>query len=92
MNKGELKKLRTLKATKKMMEMAANDAIKREITGAWSYSHVRESYKYGLYMRCQTLNGILKVAFFLAEHMRMGAVLPAYELFVNKETGEFLSA
>ena len=64
MNKGELKKLRTLKATKKMMEMAANDAIKREITGAWSYSHVRESYKYGLYMRCQTLNGILKVAFF----------------------------
>lgn len=91
MKKGELKKLRTLKATKKMMEMAANDTIKRERVGAWAYSSVRESYKYGLYMRCQVLNGILKVAFFLPEHMRMGAVLPVYELFINKETGEFLT-
>lgn len=91
MKKGELKKLRTLKATKKMMEMAANDTIKRERVGAWAYSSVRESYKYGLYMRCQILNGILKVAFFLPEHMRMGAVLPVYELFINRETGEFLT-
>lgn len=91
MKKGELKKLRTLKATKKMIEMAANDTIKMERVGAWAYSRVRESYKYGLYMRCQTLNGILKVAFFLTEHMRMGADLPAYELFINRETGEFLT-
>lgn len=91
MKKGELLKLRTLKATKKMMKMAENDSIRREKVGTWAYSYVRESYKYGLYMRCQILNGILKVAFFLAEHMRMGAVLPAYELFINKETGEFLT-
>ena len=91
MKKSELKKLRTLKATKKMMKIAANDTIKKELVGTWAYSRVRESYKYGLYMRCQTLNGILKVAFFLAEHMRIGAALPAYELFINKETGEFLT-
>lgn len=91
MKKSELKKLRTLKATKKMMKMAAEDTIKRETVGTWAYSRVRESYKYGLYMRCQILNGILKVAFFLAEHMRMEAVLPAYELFINRETGEFLT-
>lgn len=91
MKKSELKKLRTLKATKKMMEMAAKDTVKRERLGTWMNSYVRESYKYGLYMRCKILNGILKVAFFPAEHMRIGAVLPAYELFINRETGEFIT-
>ena len=91
MKKAELKKLRTLKATKKMMKMAAEDTVKREKVGTWMKPYVRESYKYGLYMRCQTLGGILKAAFFLPEHMRVGAVLPAYELFINRETGEFLT-
>ncbi|HBA46230.1 MAG TPA: hypothetical protein DCZ91_00190, partial [Lachnospiraceae bacterium] len=90
MKKTELKKLRTLKATKKMMKMAADDTVKRERVGTWLNTRIREVYGYGLYMRCQILGGILKVAFFLPEHMRMGAVLPAYELFINKETGQFL--
>lgn len=75
MKKGELLKLRTLKATPKMMRMAANDTIKREV----SYYNTRVSYTYGLYMRCQVLKGILKVAFFLPEYMRMESVMPAYE-------------
>ena len=91
MKKTELKKLRTLKATKKMMKMAADDTVKRERVGTWLNTRIREVYGYGLYMRCQILGGILKVAFFLPEHMRMGAVLPAYELFINKETGQFLT-
>ena len=91
MKKGELLKLRTLKATPKMMQMAANDTIKFKEMRTWARSYMKKSYKYGLYMRCQTLNGILKIAFFLAEHMRMGANLPVYELFINKETGEFLT-
>lgn len=87
MKKGELLKLRTLKATPKMMRMAANDTVKREVF----YSYVRESYTYGLYMRCQVLRGILKVAFFLPEYMRMESSMPAYELFINNQTGEFLT-
>lgn len=84
MRKSELLKLRTLKATPKMMEMAAND-MKIEPN---SYS---SKYRIGLYMRCQTLKGILKVAFFLPEHMKAGGRLPVYELYINKESGEFLT-
>lgn len=87
MKKGELLRLRTLKATPKMMRMAADDTIKREVL----YSYVRESYTYGIYMRCQVLNGILKVAFFLPEYMRMESAMPVYELFINNQTGEFLT-
>lgn len=91
MKKQMLKKLRTLKATKKMMEMAQADTPEK-IAAPGYYRHgyyIR--YQYGLYIRCQTLNGILKVAFFFPEHMRMGADMPTYELFINKQSGEFLT-
>lgn len=82
MRKNELRKLRTLKATPKMMKMAATDTPRYETYSyGWS-SHVRTVYKYGLYMRCQTLSGFLKVAFFLPDRMRLGGNLPAYELFI----------
>lgn len=88
MNKKELLKLRTLKATAKMMQMAANDIpIEKKIY----YWGVQTVYKYGLYMRCQVLRGILKVAFFLPPYMKMGGALPAYELFINNDSGEFVT-
>lgn len=91
MRKNELRKLRTLKATPKMMKMAAEDTPKCETYSyGWS-SYVRTVYQYGLYMRCQTLSGFLKVAFFLPDRMRLGGNLPAYELFICRQTGEFLT-
>ncbi|RFZ77503.1 hypothetical protein DS742_18205 [Lacrimispora amygdalina] len=76
-----------------MMKMAADDTPKREVYSyGWSgQQHTREIYQYGLYMRCQTLQGILKVAFFLPDRMRLGGNLPAYEVFVCRNTGEFLT-
>ena len=74
-----------------MMKMAAEDTPKRETYSyGWS-SHVRTVYQYGLYMRCQTLSGFLKVAFFFPDRMRLGGNLPAYELFICRQTGEFLT-
>lgn len=93
MRKNELRKLRTLKATPKMMKMAAEDSPKCE-TYSYEWSdkiHVRTIYQYGLYMRCQTLNGILKIAFFLPDRMRLGGNMPVYELFICRETGKFLT-
>lgn len=92
MKKEELRRLRTLNATPKMMRMAAGDKMQeREIMSPWGYPHKKECYRYGVYLRCQILQGILKVAFFLTEHMKMGAKAPVYELFINKETGDFLT-
>lgn len=83
----QLKKLRPLMATQKMMQMAADDTPRREKRYGWE--HV--VYKQGLYMRCQLHSDILKVAFFLAEHMRAGGRNPAYELFIARESGQFIT-
>lgn len=74
-----------------MMKMAAEDIPKRE-SYSYGWGHYeRTVYEYGLYMRCQTLHGILKVAIFLPDKMRMGGNMPAYELFICRDTGEFLT-
>ncbi len=89
MIKKKLQKIRVLSATDKMLQMASEDeaAIKQEY-----YWHApKKKYQYGLYMRCRVMDGILKAAFFLTEPMKMGARLPAYELFIDKEAGKFLT-
>lgn len=91
MRKAELKKLRRLYPTKGMMQKAGMDVpelVARK--NGWRKEDLYR-YKYGIYMRCQVLGGIMKVAFFLAENMRLGSKAPAYELFMNKEAGEFVT-
>lgn len=91
MKKENLRKLRRLYATPTMMAKAGMDVPEIvERKNAWRKENIYR-YKYGIYMRCQMLDGILKVAFFLADLMRMGINKPAYELFINKETGEFIT-
>ena len=89
MKKEELKKLRTLKATDTMMKIAGMDVPKLHHYGYGG--RTCDSYKYGIYLRCQILSGILKVAFFLAHEMRNGINRPVYELFINQTDGEFIT-
>lgn len=63
MRKDVLKKLRTLNATDAMMRMAGMDVPQKHHYGY--AGRLCDSYKYGIYLRCQVLSGILKVAFFL---------------------------
>lgn len=87
----KLRKLRKLYATPKMMQMAKADNPKI-MEGKWGDREYKYSiYKYSMYMRCQQIEGYLKVAIFLTEHMRLGAKEPAYELFINPEAGEFIT-
>ena len=61
MKKEELKKLRTLNATETMMNKARMD-IPKQVRESWG---THTEYKYGIYLRVQILNGIMKAAFFL---------------------------
>lgn len=76
-----------------MMKMATDHPPQKEVCPSWwgGQDRVQETYEYALYLRCQVLNGILKVAVFLPDRMRLGGNLPAYELFINKERGDFLT-
>lgn len=92
MIKKELLALRTLKATPKMMEMARNDRIEsRKWTSIWGGTYTYKTYEYNLFMRCQTLKGYLKVAFFLPSHMRCGSDRPVYDLYIHKKAGQYLT-
>lgn len=91
MIKKELLKLRTMNATSKMMQMADADVPKRTVYKTWNGEHVSLSYKCSLYLRCQVTHGFLKVAFFLPEYMRTGGKKAAYELYIDKEKGEFIT-
>lgn len=61
-NKKELRALRTLKATKEMMEKA------REVKAADRYAY--ERYETSIFLRAQHLNGYLKIAVFDTKWMK----------------------
>lgn len=75
MNKKELRALRTLKATKEMMEKA------REVKAADRYAY--ERYETSIFLRAQHLNGYLKIAVFDTEWMKNNVNTPVYEIFIN---------
>lgn len=91
MRKKELLGLKRLTATSGMMKLAEEDRPVKRAEQYWGGTRFYEVYQYGLYMRCQVLEGLLKVAFFLPEHMRTSGRMPAYELYVSKEEEKFLT-
>ena len=90
MNKKELLKLRTIRPTDKMMNMAANDVpvMKPAFWNKKSYVNI---YKHSVFMRCQILNGIMKIALFMTEYMRFGSKDPIYEIFIDYENEQFIT-
>lgn len=92
MRKADLRKLRTLNATKEMMEKAAVNELGekvKEVTDLGCRRIIKR--KYGMFLRCQYLGQILKVAVFLPEQMQKGIKAPYYEIFLNPEGGEFIT-
>ena len=87
MKKQALKKLPTLTATKRMMQIANDDKPQCEKY----YGTNRTKYNYGSYLRCKLHDNILKVSFFLTEHMRMGSKNPVYELFIDHKNRQFIT-
>lgn len=91
MRKKELLKLRALNATPKMVQLVEADLPQLTAQRYWKSEYTYRTYQYGLYMRCQVINGFLKVAFFLPEHIKVGGRMPFYELFIDKEKKQFLT-
>lgn len=88
MIKKELQQMPKLKATPYMMRLAMEDKPKT-IRSYFGYN--RTGYDRWGYTRCCTKNGILKVAVFFTEPMRMGGTLPAYEMYFDREKKQYLT-
>jgi len=97
MYKRELRKLRALNATREMMEKAkryetVKDVSKTYGQGAYKRTYTYRTYReYGLYVRLQTLNGFIKVAFFDPKKMIQGINTAVYELFINVKGDEYIT-
>ena len=91
MKKKELLELPALRATKGMLELAAKDELKPIGLLASQRPYVRKGYERGRYLRSKVCGGILKVAIFLPEHLRMGARDAAFEVYIDRQKGQFLT-
>lgn len=80
--------MRKLTATPSIISSAKQDELKIR-NNAW-YAD-RKGYHIGQYMRCLVERDILKVAFFLTEHLRAGGNLPAFELFIDRKKECFIT-
>ena len=77
-----------LTATDEMKKIATSDLPRKEKT---DYGYVREVCEYYTYLRCIKQDGILKVAFFFPEHLRLDGSNPAYEVYLDKEKRQFIT-
>ena len=80
--------LPNLTATDEMKKIATSDLPRKEKT---DYGYVREVCEYYTYLRCIKQDGILKVAFFFPEHLRLDGSNPAYEVYLDKEKRQFIT-
>lgn len=85
MKKEQLLQVRKLTATPSMMELAKSDELKKR-EGRFS-----SGYEYGRYLRCTAHGDILKVAIFLPQNMKAGGNLPAYEVYLDRKEGDFVT-
>lgn len=91
MIKKELLAMKPLRATPKMMRLAAED-IHKEYTvryGGFLRSETMRTYQ--SFQRCTLENGILKVSMFSPKAMRLGGRLPVYDLFIDRAAKKFLT-
>jgi len=88
MKKRALMALPKLTATDEMKQIATSDLPRKEKT---DYGYVREVCEYYTYLRCIKQDGILKVAFFFPEHLRLDGSNPAYEVYLDKEKRQFIT-
>lgn len=89
MYKAELRSKRTLNATREMIEKAKNN----KQTGTTKSNGLIINYNmaYGLFLRCQLLKGILKVAVFFPKDLANGIKTAKYEIFINTAGDEYIT-
>lgn len=91
MVKSELLKMRPLRATQKMLQMAQKDTPKKRTRRCGGYAYTETYQKYGLFLRACSENGILKIAIFWPDGMRVGGRLPIYEVYIDPQARQFIT-
>lgn len=92
MKKKELRRMKPLYATPRMMELVWQDVgIQKEIRYMYGNNVKYTEYEYNLYYRVVIENNILKVAVFTRKQMAAGEQMPQYEIYLSKEENTHLT-
>lgn len=91
MKKEELRKLRRIYATPKMMQMAAENQKQMRYESVWHGSALEKKTVFDIMVRCQTRGKYLMVCVFLPEKLEKGIREPAYEIYCNPEGSEYIT-
>lgn len=83
----ELSKLPKIQAPKSFIEKAGKD-VPKTIT---VYGSTRNQYKVKEYAKCRKYGDILKVAIFYTKNLRLGAIMPSYEIFIDCKNENFIT-
>ena len=95
MKKQNLLKMKSLKATKGMIDVANKDIVTEKETGFTSYSgeeykYKRNEIKYARYFRAVVENEILKVAVFTKKSL-LRTEEPLFEIFIDKKEDKYIT-
>lgn len=91
MRKEELRTLKRINATPKMVQMAKNNNRKMEYGSKSHMSYLTKETVYDLFVRCQTRGRYLMVCIFLPRDVAVGELTPKYEIYCNPEGNEYIT-
>ncbi len=91
MQKEELRKLKRINATKKMVELSKNNNKRTIMRSTSGHSYQEKSTVYDILVRCQTRGRYLMVCIFFPEDVAEGELTPAYEIYCNPEGDEYIT-
>lgn len=92
MRKEELRKLKRICATPKMMRMARENHKKMQYSATWNRDYkVVYNTEFDLFVRCQSRKSFLMICVFKPEWMEKGITHPLYEIYCNREGDEWIT-
>ena len=77
-----------LMASPEMKQAAIEDVPQKKVT---YYGREYTERRYFTYLNCQVQDGILKVAFYMPDCLRLNGDQPVYEVFLDKKNRQFLT-
>lgn len=89
MRKEELRNLKRINATPKMVVMAKDNAAKLKYCTKWA--QIEKSTRYDIFVRCQSRGRFFMVCVFIPSKVAAGELTPTYEIYLNKEGNEYIT-
>ena len=92
MQKEELRSLKRINATPKMVRMARDNERKVEYQSVLHDEiYLERNTVYDLMVRCQSRGAYLMICIFLPEKIAKGELTPTYEVYCNLEGREYIT-